>query len=323
MKNIKLYLVAIAVLGVSAMGANHSSAQTASVCDFTRDLEVGDSGTDVMCLQKFLNVTGFIIADSGVGSLGAETDLFGGLTREALAKWQAAKNIAPASGYFGAKSRTAYLAGNTTTPNPGTPVVSTPGLPTIPELAAKLNEYIEIIKKLQQENEALKSGGNEGNNARNLLKKAKDLIAEAEDRIDDADSDEDVAEMQDDLDDASEELVDGLYALLDKDYLKAESHAEDAVETAEEIVQDLGGDQDDANDAIDDAKEAINDAKDEIWDADEDGNDVNEAEDLLDDAKDKLDDAEESFDDEEFDDAVEAAEEAQDLADQAVDAIGN
>lgn len=322
MKNFKLFLLVITVIGVSLAASTTVEAQTAPICTFTRDLEVGLSGADVLCLQKFLNSNGFTIASSGIGSPGEETSLFGGLTREALAKWQAAQGISPATGYFGAKTRTAVVSGSTgTMATPTAAAPATSDLPTIPELVAKLTEYKDIITNLQQEKENLESGSGEENDIRDLLREARELIEDAEDRIDDADSDEDLAEMEDDLDDATEDLVDGLYAFLDEDYSKAETHAEDAIETAQDIIEELGGDQDDAEDAIDDAKEAISDAKDEIWDADDEGSDVDEAEDLLDDAKDKLDDAEEAFDDEDYDDAIEAAQEAEDLADQAVDAI--
>ena len=72
---------------------------------FTRNLEVGGTGDEVLALQKFLNANGFAIAESGPGSPGNETSTFGGLTRAALAKFQAANGITPAVGYFGPKTR--------------------------------------------------------------------------------------------------------------------------------------------------------------------------------------------------------------------------
>lgn len=72
---------------------------------FTRDLEVGYEGADVQQLQVFLNTHGFVIATSGSGSAGNETTRFGGLTKKALAKFQAANGIKPAVGYFGPKTR--------------------------------------------------------------------------------------------------------------------------------------------------------------------------------------------------------------------------
>lgn len=90
----------------AAQGVSVSAAMSGS---FTRDLDVGASGADVRALQSWLNGHGFPVAASGVGSAGHETETFGGLTRAALAKWQASVGISPAAGYFGAKTR-AYLA---------------------------------------------------------------------------------------------------------------------------------------------------------------------------------------------------------------------
>ncbi len=63
-----------------------------------RNLGKGDKGADVKALQKYLNTHGAIIASSGAGSPGKETDLFGDLTRTALVRYQelhAADMLAP------------------------------------------------------------------------------------------------------------------------------------------------------------------------------------------------------------------------------------
>ncbi|MDD3861609.1 MAG: InlB B-repeat-containing protein, partial [Candidatus Gracilibacteria bacterium] len=62
-----------------------------SFCNFTRDLEFGMVGDDVRELQKYLNNNGFPLAQTGVGSPGKETTIFGILTKEALIKFQNAK----------------------------------------------------------------------------------------------------------------------------------------------------------------------------------------------------------------------------------------
>lgn len=72
---------------------------------FSRDLELGMEGADVLELQKFLNANGFLIAASGVGSPSNETTYFGSLTQKALARYQAAHGIAPSVGYFGPLTR--------------------------------------------------------------------------------------------------------------------------------------------------------------------------------------------------------------------------
>ena len=65
---------------------------------FTRNLRYGSLGTDVKALQTFLNQNGFILAASGYGSPGNETEFFGPRTRAALIKFQEAhqdKILAP------------------------------------------------------------------------------------------------------------------------------------------------------------------------------------------------------------------------------------
>ena len=76
---------------------------------FTRDLELGMSGADVRVLQIFLNSHGVLVAMSGAGSSGNESDYFGAKTKAALAAYQRAHDISPAVGYFGPKTR-AYIA---------------------------------------------------------------------------------------------------------------------------------------------------------------------------------------------------------------------
>lgn len=68
---------------------------------------------DVLELQKYLNANGFLIAESGPGSPGKETTLFGFLTYTALIKLQdayATEILAPSglmkgTGYFGPSTR--------------------------------------------------------------------------------------------------------------------------------------------------------------------------------------------------------------------------
>lgn len=80
---------------------------------FTRNLAVGDTGSDVQALQQYLNAVGFTVATSGPGSAGKETTRFGAATRRALIRFQEAHAdaiLAPFSlkkgaGYFGASTR--------------------------------------------------------------------------------------------------------------------------------------------------------------------------------------------------------------------------
>jgi peptidoglycan hydrolase-like protein with peptidoglycan-binding domain len=72
---------------------------------FTRDLQLGDTGSDVLALQQYLNTHGFIVAKNGAGSPGHETTTFGPATEAALIKFQKAQGITPAVGYFGPMTR--------------------------------------------------------------------------------------------------------------------------------------------------------------------------------------------------------------------------
>ncbi len=82
-------------------------------CNFTRNLSVGDTGADVMDLQKLLNGNGFTVSASGAGAPGSETDYFGSRTASAVAAMQeafASEILAPlgltaGTGYFGASTR--------------------------------------------------------------------------------------------------------------------------------------------------------------------------------------------------------------------------
>jgi hypothetical protein len=71
----------------------------------THNLQTGSISADVKLLQKYLNAKGYKIATTGAGSPGHETTTFGAATRAALIRYQKAKKITPASGYFGALTR--------------------------------------------------------------------------------------------------------------------------------------------------------------------------------------------------------------------------
>lgn len=113
---------------LQAMLGGSTAAPAAS--SFTRDLTVGSTGDDVKALQVFLNTHGAVIAATGAGSPGMESMYFGGLTKAALAKWQAANAIAPAAGYFGPKTRAAISAMGPVAPGPVTPGTTPTGITT-------------------------------------------------------------------------------------------------------------------------------------------------------------------------------------------------
>ncbi|MDO8589877.1 MAG: peptidoglycan-binding protein [bacterium] len=94
---------------------------------FTTNLTIGSRGADVVLLQQFLVVKGYLQMPAGV-SYG----YFGYLTRGAVAGWQSAHGIAPAVGYFGPISRQAFNTKLTTSaPVAATPVNPAP-VPVVP-----------------------------------------------------------------------------------------------------------------------------------------------------------------------------------------------
>lgn len=72
---------------------------------FTKDLYLGITDPEVRALQRFLNKEGFTVSLFGNGSKGRETDYFGYLTYSALVRFQKARGISPARGYFGPITR--------------------------------------------------------------------------------------------------------------------------------------------------------------------------------------------------------------------------
>ena len=80
-------------------------ATTTTTSPFTRDLYLYREGPDVKQLQVFLNTHGYPLIAQGPGAPGAETEMFGRLTLEALVRFQTANHITPAVGYFGPKTR--------------------------------------------------------------------------------------------------------------------------------------------------------------------------------------------------------------------------
>lgn len=79
-----------------------------NMCNFSRDLTVGDRGDDVACLQAYLIAT--LPTYKGVGwpkDL-AVTGYFDRITQGALATWQAYHGLVPADGYFDMGSMVIY-----------------------------------------------------------------------------------------------------------------------------------------------------------------------------------------------------------------------
>src|SRR3989339_1331450 len=102
--------MALSVLLLALLVTYAPQAHASFTCELERDLDIGIEGDDVLCLQKFLNGAGFTLTDTGAGSPGSETNRFGGLTRDALARWQTEHDVYPASGYLGKITRAALKA---------------------------------------------------------------------------------------------------------------------------------------------------------------------------------------------------------------------
>lgn len=345
---------------VSAVPPANLTAAIAPSCTFDRDLDVGIEGDDVLCLQKYLNRVGFPIADAGPGSPGNETNRFGGLTRDALAKWQADKGIAPASGFLGPRTRAALLAGMTA--GVSTPIAETPRTPTPTKLGSELEEALAMLPaedraQAQQlltlfASLGLTSGGDGAETSdedeesadedadeeddddssatslddttADLIRDAIRMIRDADEAIDEGDATaEELVRARDNYQDARDDLLDAMEAYLDGDTEDAQDAAEDAYDNAEDAFKDAGGvtDEDEAEERLDELEDELDDARDTLEERDDDGDDVSEGEELLDDAEDLLDEAADLIDDEEYDDALDTLDEVEDLIDDALDAV--
>jgi len=312
----KLPLVAVGVFGVFAVMP--MSLQAAS-CSFIRDLQNGSVGEDVRCLQQYLNGAGFTITSSGGGSTGNETTEFKSLTETALIKWQQSKNIAPATGAFGPKSRAAYTAHVG-----GTPAVLGASTSTGISNASLIVQIAELKAQLVGAIIAPNSGPVKNVDAaaesdiKDLIVDALDAIEDAQDEIDDSD---DTDEAEDNLRDARDYFYSALRVYLNGKLDKAKDLLDDAKSAAEDAVDALGTSLKDIEKRLDNARDDLDDAWDDVDDAIDNDDKVGDAEDYLDEADDLLDDAEDAIDEDDLNEAKDLIEEALDLIDDALDEL--
>jgi hypothetical protein len=116
-----VHLVKSAALGNTAVAKASTNTEaatlkTASKLILTDNLKVGSEGAQVVVLQKLLNEAGYLVAKSGVGSPGNESDTFGAMTKAAVQRFQCAQNIVCSGsesttgyGLVGAKTRAALM----------------------------------------------------------------------------------------------------------------------------------------------------------------------------------------------------------------------
>lgn len=221
---------------------------TYASCSFTRDLEVGDEGDDVKCLQEYLNKSGYTIASKGVGSVGRETKTFKDLTKEAVKKWQKSNGVTPVTGFFGSVSRRVYTklitgeSSNTTTTKPTT------------------------------SSDSLKS----------FLSQVLDELFRAEEKVKDASSD--TQDAEEGLSHARDYLIKAFRAYIDGDSTKARSYANDVFSYAQSAYESVGGDtgKDKVNERLSLAIKALNRTKDKIDNAERNGDDVYDAKNIVD-----------------------------------------
>jgi hypothetical protein len=87
-----------------------SQASVSTAYVFPTNLQLHDTGSEVLLLQTFLDAQGYLIAPSGPGSPGNETTFFGLRTYSALVRYQRAHDL-PATGFFGLLTRGEIASG--------------------------------------------------------------------------------------------------------------------------------------------------------------------------------------------------------------------
>lgn len=123
--NLFIALGIIAPDKVAQAQAYANSLGSSSSYVFNADLKQGDRGTDVMNLQKVLNMDSRTqVASSGAGSPGNETSYFGGLTKSAVKNYQLIHGLMP-DGVVGAATRAELNKGSVVTTSSSSSVVTT------------------------------------------------------------------------------------------------------------------------------------------------------------------------------------------------------
>lgn len=121
-------LATIQALQSQLSSTGGSSTGTSTGYTFNTNMTLGSRSTDVMNLQKVLNMSADTrVASTGAGSPGMETTYFGPATRAAVIKFQTKYGISPAAGFVGAITRAKLNSMNTGTGTGSTPTTPATG----------------------------------------------------------------------------------------------------------------------------------------------------------------------------------------------------
>ena len=346
-------LVGVTLVGVFLLPFVSFAATTKSIttCTFTRDLQLGVTGDDVLCLQKYLNTHGFPIAASGVGSPGHETGEYKTLTEASVIQWQKANNLSPAIGYFGARSRVAFKNG---TQNDSSVAVSAP-LISVPMTAGGADAaLLAQVNTLKAQLEAAAAGtplraatlavttsavvatpmstpvtisSATATDAivRSTLGSVISLITKTDASIKKNTKVSGIATVKDTLTLAKDGVLKGLVAYLKNDYAGALTSLATAKRDATKAQTAVSAltEKSQANNTLDDSESNYSDAANQITQAATAGEVTTAAKRLLKKARAALDDAQTAYDDEQYEDVSDLTDEADGFVSDAIDAIGS
>ncbi|MCA9354968.1 peptidoglycan-binding protein [Candidatus Kaiserbacteria bacterium] len=306
-----------------------------SDCAFDKTLEIGVIDESVRCLQEYLNTNGYKLTSEGPGSPGSETDKYGSLTREAVAKWQKDNGVSPAVGIFGPVSQAKYkeLAGG-----PIASVAETERdrlLSILSDLQAQVDgglketnskpTILNTVSTPKPQVAGVSTSANDENReeVEVILKDVIKMIKDAEAQIDDLENEKKQTKLKDDLADARSDFYVALESYFDEDYEDALDSANDALDSAGDVFEDAGGETDEskAKDTLRSVEDLLEEVQDLFNEAEDEGEDVGDAEDMIEEAIDLLSDANDSYDKRVYRQAISDALDAEELLEDARDEI--
>jgi len=291
-----------------------SQAAIPADCQFNRLIEEDMEGEDVRCMQKYLNASGFTIAETGPGSVGKETTEYRTLTKAALIKWQKARGLTPAIGMFGEKSKAEYLkdlaAQLLATNGVSKPVAIATVVTPTPTVAGASTVAKSADQTLVEKNIS------------DSLIKIINTTGELKDLRDSNPKKADASENE--IQTAMKNLLSALKYYFDGNYIKSNDLTKDVAKSVVKTTtsQTSGSSVTKTENLLNDIEDLYNEVDDKIAEAEDDGDEVGDAQDLLEDAGSLLDDAWDAFDDEDYKQATNDALDAEELLNNALDEIG-